>query len=145
MKTFFMFLIFLTISQARADWTNISPTEPLTGCAMFAGANYFSTSGNQTQALIIGCLMGGAASYYINQHAMSEASSKYQNKIDTLQNQLDEVVLQQSINTAEGIGEYGVVIKKTPVPAKKLQDGTIQLPTMRLEVELPGEGLIIGD
>ncbi len=137
----------LSSSIAMADWTDTSISEPTIGCMAVGGANYLmAQSGtDSTQAFVTGCLVGGIAGYFLDSYYTNKVSNRYEEKLKTYKAQRDEIVIQQAINSSQGIEDYGVVIKKEVVPGKMLRDGTIQLPTIRLKMDSPGRDVVIGD
>lgn len=139
----FLFLFAAISESAKADWTDVDLTEPLVGCAVMGVGNY--TVNNDTQAATMGCLVGGIATYILNSRSENKVADKYENRIKTLETQLDDILTNQAINNSQGIGDHGIIIKKEVIPGKKLPDGSIQLPTVRLKPDLPGKDVVIGD
>lgn len=139
----FLFLMSSVVKNAHADWTDVDLTEPLMGCAVMGAGNY--AINNDTQALTMGCIVGGIATYILNDRSQNKVSDKYEQRINTLETQLDDILTNQAINNSQGIGDHGIVIKKEIVPGKKMPDGSIQLPTVRLKPDLPGKDVVIGD
>lgn len=145
MKSMILATLLLIAFNAKADWTDANLSEPGIGCLALGGANYLSAQGDATQNFAMGCLIGGVAGYLLDSYYTNKVSDRYEQKLDIYKKQMQDVVVNQAINSSQGINDYGIVIKEEVVPGKQLPDGSIQLPTMRIKAELPGRDIVIGD
>jgi hypothetical protein len=144
MKNIFILLVSIfALNYARAG--SLFFNETTIGCTAMGTANALTQSDNQAQNFAMGCLIGGVTGYLTNKYYTNKIQDRYEERVRTLQTQLDDVLYQRAINASKGIGESGVIIKRTQLPAKKLGNGKFQEPTFMIECELPGRDLILGN
>ena len=141
MKKLILSIILASSTLAHSGWVN----EVTSGCSMVGAANYALTEGDQTQNLIVGCLIGGSVGYLMKEYYQDKAMDKYESKIHALETQLDDIVTEQNINNSLGIDGTPIKFKKRRLPTKRLKNGSYQLGTFVIEPEVPGSDLVIGD
>ncbi len=140
-KILLTLLLTISTSSFAGGWVN----EITTGCALVGGANYLTIEGADSQELMVGCLVGGSIGYAMKEFFADEAAEDYQEKINILQTQLDEVLLQQNINNTLGVEGTPIQFRKRAIPTKRLKNGSWQLGTFAIEPYIPGQDKIIGD
>lgn len=150
MKKILLIVFTLGISfQAHAiEWFGFEVT---LGCVLGGAGGYAATptsqKSQQSTNAGIGCAVGALIGYGLNSYYDSKFGNQYQRDLKDKDKMIQEMQYTSATKVINGEDETtdGVIILEQTVPAKRLPDGTVIMPTKRKKIVVPGEGMRIGE
>lgn len=149
-NTILVLLTLLLATPASADITRSPWFEPVVLCVASAGAGYALTpsdSGDELMYAGIGCALGAVAGYFINRHYENKYSDNYKKEINDKNQVIREFEMMQAIKASKGNeddDDFSIRVREV-IPGKRLPDGSIQSPSIRERLILPGYEYRVGD
>lgn len=150
MKKILLIVFTLSLSfQAQAiEWFGF---EISLGCVLGGAGGYVATPNSQKSQqgtnAAIGCAVGALVGYGLNSYYDNKFGNQYQKDLKDKDRMIQEFQFTEAtkvINGEDGTND-GVIILEQTVPAKRMPDGTVIMPTKRKKLVVPGQGMRIGD
>lgn len=120
--------------------------EPALLCAtgsVVGGAASKSQSKNTT--MLLGCAVGAAIGYYINDHYKDKFTSQSKKELERYRNIINERQKVQALKAAKGDDfDFAVTVREV-VPAQRLPNGEVRAPTVKERLILLEDSMFIGE
>lgn len=130
--------ITLAFAKANAGMTDWEYFEPTLGCAAGATGMYMSSKkGTETNNALIGCLVGGAIGYWLNDHYKSKYTTQREGELKDMKKIIDAMERANAERTIKGEPNRPFLIQEEVVPAQKLENGEVIDTTIKYKIVVP--------